>query len=80
MTKLAVGQQVRIVNYNHPWCGEYGAVMSVHSGGDCAMIQLWRFPERRVAVWHDSVCTVPGDWKFTGTEVLPEFSRASHSS
>jgi hypothetical protein len=79
MTKLAIGQQVRIVNYDHPWCGEYGQVTSVHSGGECAMIRLWRFPETRVAVWHDSVFFV-GDWKLFGTEALPEFSRAAHYS
>jgi hypothetical protein len=47
---LTVGQKVRIVNYDHPHCGEFGDVVDIFANGTCAILKLWRFPERRVAV------------------------------
>lgn len=47
---LTVGQKVRIVNYDHPHCGEFGDVDSTSQDGVIAYLKLWRFPERRVAV------------------------------
>jgi hypothetical protein len=52
---LAIGQKVRIVNYDHPRCGEFGDVVAAFDEGRSASLKLWRFPETRVAVCADQV-------------------------
>lgn len=47
---FTVGQKVRIVNYDHPHCGEFGDVVDAFGDGMFALLKLWRFPERRVTV------------------------------
>jgi len=54
--KFSIGQHVRIVNYGHPHCGEFGNVRSVHADGDAAILRLDRFPGRLVIALKDQVC------------------------
>ncbi len=53
--KLSIGQQVRITNYDHPFCGEFGRVISVVADGKAAIINLLRFPGRLVGVCIEQV-------------------------
>ncbi len=56
---LSIGQQIRIVNYDHPFCGEFGNVRSVHADGKAAIVRLTRFPGRLVGVCIEQVILAP---------------------
>lgn len=49
LDKLSIGQQVQIVSYDHPHCGEFVNVRSVHADGKAGMGKLFRFPGRWTA-------------------------------
>jgi hypothetical protein len=53
--KLSIGQQIRITNYGHAHCGEFGRVISVVADGKAAIIKLLRFPGRMVGVCIEQV-------------------------
>jgi len=75
--KFSIGQQVRIVNYSHPHCGEFGNVRSVLADGEAAILKLDRFPGRLVSVTREQVCDATPFLSISDTE---GFSRASHYS
>lgn len=79
MHKFSIGQQVRIVHYSHPHCGEFGTVKSVLADGNAAVLALKRFSGKLVAVMLDQTIPAPG-MKFDDGERLPECSRSSHYS
>lgn len=87
MHKFSIGQQVRIVHYSHPHCGEFGTVRSVLADGAAAVVLLKRFNGRLVSVMFDQVIPAPamsfddGSTKSRGESTgVPEVSRASHLS
>ncbi len=53
--KLSIGQQVMIVDYDHPHSGEFGRVISVVADGKAGLIKLLRFPGRMVGVCIEQV-------------------------
>ena len=59
LSKLYIGQQIRIVSYEHKFCGEFGRVISVHADGKAAIVKLLRFPGRMVAACVEQVIYAP---------------------
>ena len=81
LSKLSIGQQVRIISYEHPWCGEFVNVRSVTSGGQAGMGYMIRFPQRLIAFTIEQVCCAkPMIFEETDVSNLPQASRASHYS
>jgi hypothetical protein len=55
LSRLYIDQQVRIVSYEHAFCGEFGRVISTNEDGIVATVRMTRFPGRLVAVCADQM-------------------------
>ena len=70
--RLSIGQEIMIVNYDHPHCGRFARVITVSNDGQAGSVELiygtdkWCLDHSkgRIAVTPDQVINVVGSsWK-----------------
>lgn len=75
LTQLSIGQQVRIINYNHPHCGEFVNVRSVHADGKAGLGTVLRFPGRWTSFTIEQVCLASPSRPLFGRDGMTDAAR-----